>query len=76
MSISDMLPTMDDAALASLRANASRLEAGVEGARQKQAAVLLPLIDAELADRDSKKPPKPARVSRAKPKAKVVKAAD
>ncbi len=73
MAIADMLPTLDDTALASLRVNASRLEAGEDGARQKQAAVLLPLIDAEMAERDARKPPKPPRAVRAKakPKAKV-----
>ena len=48
MAIADMLPTMDDSALATLRSNAARLEGGVEGAQQKQAALLIPLIDAEL----------------------------
>ena len=76
MAIADMLPTMDDTALASLRVNASRLEAGEDGARQKQAAVLLPLIDAELAERDARKPPKPARAVRAKAKPRAKAAAD
>jgi len=51
MSITDMIPTLDDAALVSLRVNASRLEAAGAGAKQKEAALLLPLIDAELATR-------------------------
>ena len=51
MSITDMIPTLDDAALANLRTNASRLEATGVGPRQKEAALLLPLIDAELATR-------------------------
>ena len=71
MAIADMLPTMDDAALASLRINASRLQADADGARQEQAAMLLPLIDAELAERDARKPPKPPRAVRAKPKPKA-----
>ena len=68
MAIADMLPTMDDGALATLRSNAARLEGGAAGAQQKQAALLLPLIDAELAERDARKPPKPVR---AKPKPRV-----
>jgi hypothetical protein len=71
MSIADLLPTLDDAALANLRANAVRLQAGVEGDTQKRAASLLPLIEAELAEREARKPPKPARVVRRKPAARV-----
>lgn len=51
MSITDMIPTLDDTALANLRINATRLEASGVGSRQKEAALLLPLIDAELATR-------------------------
>jgi len=60
MAIADMIPTLDDAALANLRDNAARL--GVSGAaqQQKQAAILLPLIEAELANRKAAKP-KPVR---------------
>jgi hypothetical protein len=73
MAIADMLPTMDDKALDSLKANALRLQDEPEGARQKQAEMLLPLIEAELAEREARKPPKPVRVVRKK--AAVVKAA-
>ena len=73
MAIADMLPTLDDKALESLRANALRLQDETDGARQKQAELLLPLIEAELAEREARKPPKPARVVRKKPS--VVKAA-
>ena len=73
MAIADMLPTMDDKALDSLKANALRLQDEPEGARQKQAEMLLPLIEAELAEREARKPPKPVRVVRKK--APVVKAA-
>jgi hypothetical protein len=60
MAIADMIPTLDDTALANLRDNAARL--GVSGAaqQQKQAAILLPLIEAELASRKAAKP-KPVR---------------
>ena len=73
MAIADMLPTMDDKALDSLKANALRLQDEPDGARQKQADLLLPLIEAELAEREARKPPRPARVVRKK--APVVKAA-
>lgn len=73
MAVADMLPTMDDKALESLKANALRLQLEPEGARQKQAELLLPLIEAELAEREARKPPKPARVVRKK--APAVKAA-
>ena len=66
MAVADMLPTMDDKALESLKANALRLQEEPEGARQKQAEMLLPLIEAELAEREARKPPKPARVVRMK----------
>jgi hypothetical protein len=51
--------------LVSLRVNASRLEAGGASARQKEAALLLPLIDAELATRKANgvKPPRAARAA-------------
>ena len=71
MAVADMLPTMDDKALETLRSNALRLQDEPEGARQKQAAMLLPLIEAELADREARKPPKPPRVVRKKAPAAV-----
>ncbi len=55
--MADLIPGLDDTALANLRANATRLEAGVEGKRQKQAAELLPLIEAEIEARKAAKPP-------------------
>lgn len=65
MSIADMIPALDDAALASLKANATRFEAGRAGPKQKEAALLLPLIATELAVRAAAKP-KPVRVIRKK----------
>ena len=58
MAIADKLPTLDDAALARLRANAARLQAA-GGAMREEAALLLPLIEAEIAERE-RKPAKPA----------------
>ncbi len=71
MAVADMLPTMDDKALESLKVNALRLQDEPEGARQKQAEMLLPLIEAELAEREARKPPKPVRVVRKKAPAAV-----
>ena len=71
MALADMLPTMDDKALESLKANALRLQDEPEGSRQKQAELLLPLIEAELAEREARKPPKPPRVVRKKAPAAV-----
>ena len=65
MPLADLLPTLDDAALTNLRINAVRLETGI-GPRQKEAALLLPLIEAELAEREARKPPKPPSAPRRK----------
>jgi hypothetical protein len=62
---------MDDASLASLRANAARLQ-DVAGDKRAAAAELVPLIDAELAARQSLKSPKPARAAAPARKKKVV----
>ena len=76
MGIADMIPTLDDKALATLRANASRAEAGDNASRRDQAATLIPLIDAELAARDALKPPKKTPVrKKAAPKKAAAKAA-
>jgi hypothetical protein len=58
MAIADMIPGMDAASLANLRANALRLKASNDGRQQEQASALLPLIEAELAAREALKPPK------------------
>lgn len=75
MGIAEMIPTLDDVALGNLRDNAARLEANGAGAQQKQAATLLPLIEAELASRKAAKP-KPARGGKKKAAAKVEEADD
>jgi hypothetical protein len=75
MALADMIPTLDDSALASLRDNARRLEAKAGGRQQQQAAEALPLIEAELAARLARKPKKtPAK--RAPKAKKVVEAAE
>ena len=71
MSAADMIPTLPDDALDRLRLNAVRIEAGPPGAKQKSAADLLPLIDAEMAERKARLPP-PTPKTR---KPKVAKAA-
>ena len=57
MALADMIPTLDDKALANLRDNAMRLESA-GGRQQQQAIEALPLIQAELAARLARKPPK------------------
>lgn len=69
MSIADQIPTFNDEQLASLRANAVRLEATSEGNKRQTAADLIPLIDAELAVREAAKPPKKPKAA-PKPRAK------
>lgn len=64
MVTADQLQTLDDAALANLKANAARLQSG-GGARRDAATALLPLIEAEIAERKSRKPARPASAGRA-----------
>jgi hypothetical protein len=66
--LSERLPGMDLKDLATLRANAVRLQASGAPNQQAAATDLLPLIDAELADRKARAPAptKPARKTKAK----------
>jgi|GEM_PF-3412459 len=64
MTVSDLIPTLDDKELANLHANALRLQAGA-GKRRDEAAVLIPLIEAEQAERIARTPPKRRAVRRA-----------
>lgn len=66
MSMADLIPTLDDEGLANLRANAQRLESSEVARQAEQASALLPLIDAELAERLSRVPPKAPPKPRAK----------
>ena len=59
-----MLPGFDNAALLNLRSNAVRLAGDPGGARNEEAATLLPLIEAEVASREVAKPSKPATRAR------------
>ena len=54
--LAEMLPTMTDSDLTSLRANAQRLSASNSAVQAATAAEVLPLIDAELAHRAANKP--------------------
>ncbi len=71
MAVVDMIPTLDEPALKVLLANARRLETQGTAAQQKAAEAIIPVIDAELLDRESRKPPKKTPV-RAKRKTAVV----
>jgi hypothetical protein len=70
MTLADRLPTMAVDALQSLRVNAIRLSAE-PGTRGKEAGDLLPLIEAELTQREAAAPKK----ARAAPKKKKAAAA-
>lgn len=69
MDVAAKLPTMEDAALTMLHANAERLERTGTAAQQLAAVRLMPLIAAELAARDV------AKVDQAKAKATAAKLA-
>lgn len=64
MSIADKLPDMDVKDIATLRTNALRWQDGDQPKQQAAAADLIPLIDAELADRKAKAPPPPPKAPR------------
>ena len=65
MTIADRIPTLTDADLATLNANARRLSDSGTPAQQSAAADLLPLIEAQIADRLANRPVK-AKVVRKK----------
>jgi hypothetical protein len=75
MAIADMLPTMAAPDLATLRTNALRWSEGSEPKQQAAAADLLPLIDAELAERAAKAPPPAPKAPRKTPVRKAKAAA-
>jgi hypothetical protein len=68
------VPLMADDALASLRVNALRLKETGNAIQRNSATELLPVVDAELADRKEKKkasmPPKAPRATKKKPAVK------
>ncbi len=69
MTMADHPPTMADADPESPNANAQRLEITGTAKQQRDAAELLPLIAAEIADRKAKAPPKPPRKTPVRKKA-------
>ncbi len=71
MAVADLIPQMSDAELSSLHENARRIEASATGAKKEQAALLRPLVEAELVRRQSAKPQKPPVKRAAKAKAKT-----
>lgn len=75
MPLSDMIPTMSDADLKTLRANATRLQAHGVTTQQSAASEILPVIDAEIADRAARNP-KPAKAAPKPRKKKVVEPVD
>jgi hypothetical protein len=56
-SIADRLPDLADEQLVNLRANTTRLSTAGTDRQRAEAETLLPLVDAEIADRKSKLPP-------------------
>ena len=69
MQLSERLPGMDLKDLATLRANAVRLQSSGAPNQQAAASDLLPLIDAELAGRKAAAPAKAKPVRKTKAKA-------
>ncbi|MEO6339263.1 MAG: hypothetical protein ABIO39_04420 [Caulobacteraceae bacterium] len=60
MAIQDLIPVMEDKDLVTLRGNARRLETTGSAKQQAAATELLPLIEAEMATRKARLPPKAA----------------
>ncbi|HTI66940.1 MAG TPA: hypothetical protein VL460_05260 [Caulobacteraceae bacterium] len=78
MTVAERILTMDDAALLRFRDNVRRLQAA-PGRQQNEALALAPLIEAEVAVREARKPPKktakPTKAALAKKAAAEAKAA-
>ena len=68
MDIAERLPSLTDQQLAIMRANAERLAERGTNKQKAESARLLPLIDAEMADRKARAPA-PAKVVRRSRKA-------
>ncbi|MFT3727448.1 MAG: hypothetical protein QM759_06480 [Terricaulis sp.] len=68
MSIDERIPGYSDKELATLRANAERLLTSGTAPQRAEAERLLPLVDAELATRKAKAPPKAPKKAAVKPK--------
>ena len=70
--LAEKLPTMSDADLKALRANAARLSESGSAVQMNTAAEILPLIDAETARRAADKTTTAVKKPRAPAKKKVV----
>ena len=66
MSIEDRIPTLTDKELASLQENAMRLAQSGSAKQKADCERVLPLIDAELAERKARAPAPAARKTAAK----------
>ena len=66
MSIEDRIPTLTDKELASLQENAMRLAQSGSAKQKADCERVLPLIDAELAERKARAPAPVARKTAAK----------
>jgi hypothetical protein len=64
MAIIDLIPQLDDKELSNLRSNAQRLEGSGTPQQRADAAQLLPAIEAEVAERLSRRPPKGRRTAK------------
>lgn len=74
MSIDERIPGYSDKELATLRANAERLLTTGTAMQRVEAERLMPLVDAELAERKSKTPAKAPKKTATKPKKAKAKA--
>ncbi len=71
MTIAERIPVLTDAELANLNANARRLSDTGTPAQRSAAADLMPLIEAQIADRIARKPVKAKAVRKPKVVAEV-----
>jgi hypothetical protein len=69
--MADLIPQLDDKELATLHANALRLEGSGAKAMQKAAVDMLPLITAELEAREAAKPKPEPKVRKTAPRKKA-----
>lgn len=76
MALADMIPTMSDPDLKTLRANAARLQEHGAAQQQTAASDILPIIDAEIAERIARNPKPVKAPPKPRAKKKVVVEAD
>ena len=66
LAIADLIPSLTDVELANLKNNAIRLSESGTPAQMASAAEITPLIEAEMAERIARKPPKAKPIRRKK----------